>query len=99
MTAQAARGYPATPAGWTRHQRDIEHADMAKRGHAMKWKPGHGRRWMRGKPGWTGQCGKCGDVVIEADATPDTAFVYHGDHEGKRAGPRKCRRRPGWWPQ
>ena len=98
-TRTRIRTYPATPAGWTRQQRDIRNAEMAGRGHDMQWQAGHGQDWMRGVPGWTGQCGKCGDIVIVACDNPHTAWTLFAGHEGEqRRAPRRCRRRRGWYP-
>lgn len=66
---------------------------MTGKGHSMKWRRGHEQRWLKGVPGFTGQCAKCGDVVRVGATGGSTAWISFEDAQGGQYGPRLCRRR------
>lgn len=88
----AARTYPNTPAGLARQLRDREHDSLTGRGHSIKWRRGHGRRWLKDCPGWTGRCGTCGDVIVVA-AVDGGVYRTYEDRDGKPHSNRNCRGR------
>jgi hypothetical protein len=89
------RTYPPTPAGQVRRLRDSEDAYLARLGHDMTWRPGHGKSsFLKGDPGYRGRCERCGGVARLAWLGDGVG--YHG-YEGAMAkkmfsGPRKCTR-------
>jgi hypothetical protein len=84
------RSYPDTPAGHARQLRDADDARLAERGHRVKWRRGHGQRWLKGDPGFTGRCERCGDVMRVAAVEPGGAWRHYEDAAGKQHNMRKC---------
>lgn len=87
-----ARTYPDTPAGRARRLRDAEDARLTARGHSVKWRRGHGQRWLKGCPGWTGRCETCGDVIKLA-AVDSGVFHEYVDASERPHNMRNCTRR------
>ena len=89
----ARRNYPDTPSGHARALRDREADVMSRKGHVLNWRRGHGQRWLRGCPGFTGACERCGDLVRVASTGSNTMYLAYEDAWGKPHGPRRCSRR------
>jgi hypothetical protein len=85
----ARASYPNTPAGRSRQIRDGDDAYLTGRGHSIRWRRGHGQPWLKGIPGWTGRCERCGDVIRVAALDGGGVRSYE-DADGKARSMRKC---------
>jgi hypothetical protein len=89
-----ARTYPDTPAGRARQLRDSEDGYLGRLGHQVTWRRGHGKRWLKDVPGYTGQCALCGGTVRVAPTGDGTAYCGYEGAMAKKlmSGPRRCAR-------
>jgi hypothetical protein len=83
-----------TPADYARGLRNGENAYLTGIGHRMTWTRGHGQRWLKGKPGYTGRCELCDGVCRLAWLRPGVASTSFEGAMAKKGqtGPRRCTR-------